>query len=231
MLSKLIPGGAGADLHTFVYRAIGSGSLAVEGGRRSGDPAVSVRQLPPTEAEINQLQAQIAQLKQALEQQVASAREAALREGEARGRAQAEAALRPVVDRMNASILEVLAHKPRLRKQVEEEAVRLSVAIARRILRRELSVDATALQGLVQVALERAGRQERHRIIVHPDQVAPVRAALVQLAGQAIEVVPDASRPLGTVILETARGSVDASIDTQLQEIELGLADRLKWRA
>jgi flagellar biosynthesis/type III secretory pathway protein FliH len=41
-------------------------------------------------------------------------------------------------------------------------------------------------------------------------------------------VVADASREPGTVIFETARGNLDASVDAQLQEIERGLVDRLR---
>jgi len=117
-----------------------------------------------------------------------------------------------------------------LRKQVEEEAVQLSLAVSRRILRRELSIDPSALHGLVQAAFERVARQETTRVVVHPDQAVQVRAALAAATTRNIEVVPDGSRESGTLIFETTRGSVDASLDSQLREIELGLADRLKWR-
>jgi flagellar assembly protein FliH len=39
--------------------------------------------------------------------------------------------------------------------------------------------------------------------------------------------VADASREPGAVIFETQRGNLDASIESQLQEIERGLTDRL----
>jgi flagellar biosynthesis/type III secretory pathway protein FliH len=41
-------------------------------------------------------------------------------------------------------------------------------------------------------------------------------------------VLADPSRELGTVIFETQRGNLDASVESQLQEIERGLADRLR---
>ena len=41
-------------------------------------------------------------------------------------------------------------------------------------------------------------------------------------------MIADPSRDLGTVIFETQRGNLDASVDSQLQEIERGLADRLR---
>ena len=64
---------------------------------------------------------------------------------------------------------------------------------------------------------------------VHPSHVATVKSCLQQaLNGGLVEVVPDPSRELGAVIFETTRGNLDASVDSQLQEIERGLTDRLR---
>jgi flagellar biosynthesis/type III secretory pathway protein FliH len=48
--------------------------------------------------------------------------------------------------------------------------------------------------------------------------------------GQSIEVVADPAQPAGGIIFEISRGSLDASLDTQLREIERGLIDELKTR-
>ena len=225
MLSKLIPGGTGVEMHPYAFRVIGAETVprdpSLPPERRAKPPAV--------DREIAELREQVESLKKELETKVAAAREAGLKEGETRARTRADATMRPVVDRMNASIQEMVSYKPRLRKEVEEEAVRLSLAIARRILRRELNVDASALRALLQVALERAGRQEITRLIVNPAQAEQARGVIPQITGIRIEVVPDGSREIGTVILETTRESIDASVESQLQEIELGLADRLRW--
>ena len=64
---------------------------------------------------------------------------------------------------------------------------------------------------------------------VHPSHVATVKAGLQQaVSGGVVEVVADSSRELGSVIFETTRGNLDASVDSQLQEIERGLTDRLR---
>jgi flagellar assembly protein FliH len=107
--------------------------------------------------------------------------------------------------------------------------VKLSLAIARRVLRREIGIDPEALHGLVLAALEKLGSQEVSRVRVHPAHVAPVTAVLRQTAaGVSIEVSADGSCEPGGVIFETARGNLDASVEVQLQEIERGLADRLR---
>ncbi len=172
--------------------------------------------------------AQIAQMQQQCEQRVAEARAAALKEGEAAGRSRAAAELQPVMERLARSIEDLAQFRPRLRKEAEADMVRLSLAIARRILRREMSVDPGAMHGLVLGALERLQSQELHRVRVHPSRAAAVEACLRQNApGTKVEVVGDPSRDPGTVIFETTRGNLDASIDCQLLEIERGLADRL----
>ena len=65
--------------------------------------------------------------------------------------------------------------------------------------------------------------------IVVEDALMEVSACLPRTSsGGSVEVVPDAARELGSVVFETERGSLDASVDTQLEEIERGLTDRLR---
>jgi flagellar biosynthesis/type III secretory pathway protein FliH len=47
------------------------------------------------------------------------------------------------------------------------------------------------------------------------------------IPGAAIEIAADASFKPGDVIFETPQGQLDASVSTQLREIERGLADRV----
>ncbi len=78
--------------------------------------------------------------------------------------------------------------------------MQLAIAIARRILHRELSLDPGAMQALAQVALGRLERQEIHRVWVHPSQAAAVEALLAGRERQ-VEVVGDAKRDLGLAIV------------------------------
>jgi len=171
----------------------------------------------------------IAQLRQECAQQVNEAHAAGLREGEANGRRLAAAELEPVMARLCATIDELARMRARLRHEAEADLVKLALAIARRILRRELSVDPDALDGLVFAALDKLQGQEIARVRVHPAQAGTLTTALRKTpAGAAVEVVPDPSREPGSVIFETTRGNLDASMESQLQEIERGLADRLR---
>jgi flagellar assembly protein FliH len=164
-----------------------------------------------------------------IEADLREARAAGLREGEAAGRAKAAAELQPVIERLSRSIDEISSLRIRLRREAEQDLIRLALAIARRIIRRELAVDPDAIHGLVLGALEKLQGQEICRVRVHPTYAAQITACLRQRASATpVEVIPDASRPPGTVIFETSRGNLDASVETQLNEIERGLGDRLR---
>src|SRR5580704_5846980 len=85
--------------------------------------------------------AQIAQLQRLAEQQVREARAAGMKEGETAGRNRAAAELQPVIERLSSAIDEISGLRARLRREAESDMVKLSMAIARRILRRELALD------------------------------------------------------------------------------------------
>ena len=164
-----------------------------------------------------------------VDQRIQEAHAAGVREGEAAGRGRASAELQPVIERLSHAIQEIAGMRARLRREAEGDLLRLATAIARRILRREIMVDPDAMHGLVLGALEKLQSQEITRVRVHPAHAALVTACLRQMvAGSPVEVVADPSREPGAVIFETDRGNLDASVESQLREIERGLADRLQ---
>jgi flagellar assembly protein FliH len=172
---------------------------------------------------------QVAQLQRQTEQRVREAHAAGLKEGEAVGRNRAAAELQPVIERLARAIEEISGLRGRLRKEAEGDMVKLSLAIARRVLRRELALDPEAVHGLVLAALEKLQAHEICRVKVHPSLAAAVTTCLQKaLSPAVVEVVADGTREPGTVIFETARGNLDASVESQFQEIERGLTDRLR---
>src|SRR5471030_562900 len=140
-------------------------------------------------------QLQVAQIQRESEQRIREAHASGTREGEAAGRARAAAELQPVIDRLGRSIDEVAGLRARLRSEAEADLVKLALAIARRVLRRELAIDPEALHGLVLAALEKLQGQEICRVQVHPSHAALVTECLRQIVtGAAVEVIPDPSR-------------------------------------
>ena len=150
-------------------------------------------------------------------------------EGEARGRQTASQQVQAAVERLARSAAEFLALRPQARREAEEDVVQLALAVARRVLRRELTVDPGAILGLVKAAMEKLDARDLRKIRAHPETAA-LLGKYLQDAGlpERVEIVPDGALEKGAAILETARGSLDASMDTQVAEIERGFTDLMR---
>jgi flagellar assembly protein FliH len=160
-----------------------------------------------------------------------------LRQASQKGYAEGEAASRRIFEEsanaLHAELARSIADLAQTRSVIYKDAradlLRLSIAIARRIVHRELLVSPDILESIVSVVLEKLDRQEVQRVRVHPTMAARLDQDLKNLPHQRpIQVTGDATLPPGACIFETGRGNVDASIDSQLGEIERGLADRLE---
>jgi flagellar assembly protein FliH len=158
--------------------------------------------------------------------------ESGVREGEAAARQQLEVQLRQMTDQLAHTVADVAACRGDAIRRAEADIVQLSMEIARRVIHRELSMDSSVLGALIRAALEKLASQEVHRVRVHPDQAQAVRRCLEEMGRSTdIEVAGDPTLPPGGAIFESSRGSLDASVETQLQEIERGLVDQLQKRS
>jgi flagellar assembly protein FliH len=175
------------------------------------------------------LQARLAEVESTVDKRLKEARETAFREGETAGRNQASAEVRTVIGKLVLSIQDLAGLRPKLRDQAESDVVRLALAIAKRVVHRELNTDPDSILGLVKVALSKLRAQEAVRVRVDPAHQSIVRELLSRSGASAahVEVTGDANVGLGGVVFETSRGEFDFSVDVQLNEIEKGLTDRL----
>jgi flagellar assembly protein FliH len=77
--------------------------------------------------------------------------------------------------------------------------------------------------------MEKLESRELCRVRVHPDQELTIRGMLARFGGLSkVELVGDPALQVGDVLFETPHGTLDASIEAQLQEIDRGFADRLR---
>lgn len=121
---------------------------------------------------------------------------------------------------------ELASYKDALRHDVERELVELAFSIARRIIRRELTVDPSATVGIIRSCFEEFAAAEIRRVEVHPADAGLISAYLENQPGPVIDIVPNESIQRGGAIFDTAQGQVDARLEAQISEIENGLADR-----
>ena len=173
-------------------------------------------------------QARRAEVQREAERRAQEARQAGFQDGLAAAKAAAAAEIKTLSERVARTIADLVELRPRLRRQAEADLVKLALAIARRILHRDLAVDPQALRGLIQAALEKLQSQEICRVRIHPSQEALVRSMLEHSTqARAVQFQPDPTMEQGAAIFETTRGNLDASVETQLNEIEQGLTDKL----
>lgn len=220
MLSKILRSAAAAQAQRLDWPAVDARGA----GPTTGAPASSA------DGDAEKAARRIAELERKLERCAADARQAGYREGEAAARAAASAEAQPLLGQLARSIEEISNLRPRLLRESEAELVQLSLGIARRILHRELAVDPGAIRGLVRSALDQLPSGDLCRIRAHPELEPGIRKCLEQAGRSGIQVIPDDTLDRGGILVETSRGKLDASLETQLAEIGRGLADRLPGR-
>jgi flagellar assembly protein FliH len=149
-------------------------------------------------------------------------------EGAAAGRQQAEEQIRPAMEGLAQALSELSRLKEVVRDQATEDLIHLAVSIAARVIHREVAIDPDALTGLVKAAFAKVQSREINRVRLHPALEGLVRKSLEQCgAPKNLVLAADPGLKPGEVFFETAQGILDASVETQLREIERGLIDKL----
>lgn len=157
-----------------------------------------------------------------------AAYEKGLAEGLLQGRKEADVQLQPVLERSAEAIAATAMFRERLRRETESDLVRLCLQVAQRVLHREVNTDPDALAGVLRSALDKMHAGELLRVQAHPLHAAGIRGELESLGVRNVEVMEDNVLRPGELRLETTRGMIDASVQTQLLEIERGFTQRLR---
>ena len=166
-------------------------------------------------------------------------REEARREGFEKGRAEALAAaqkserdrLVPEAaagrDLLKKAAEALQAKRAELVAAAERDLVRLALAIAGKIVKREVRGEGVAAEN-VRRAIELTASRQVVRVLVHPADLASIEAFLPDLRREFTDILDVALEGSDTVdrggcVVSTREGSVDATIAAQLEEIERGL--------
>jgi flagellar assembly protein FliH len=129
-----------------------------------------------------------------------------------------------MVRRLVATIEEIASLRAGMMRTTERELVRLAVAMAERIVRREVEVDAELLTAMARVAIDRLGESVAATIHLNPaDYEAMMAARQGAPFGGSVQVVADPLVGRGGCLVKSAFGVVDAGIDTQIREMSQAL--------
>ena len=130
-----------------------------------------------------------------------------------------EAALR----RLAQTIEELSNLRAELLQKTERQVVELALAIAVRVLRREVSVDRELLIAMAKVALERLGENTSATIRLNPEDFAVIGAQAHLGEHDVVRVVADPLVSSGGCLVQSDFGLIDAGIDAQLGEVAAAL--------
>lgn len=202
----------------------------------SGEHEASTHSAAHTEAEVSaqaddilsRAQAEAARIIAEAQAAAASIEQAAQERGLAHARQLADAeltvALEPVSRRFAETFAELEALRAHLAAEAEADLVRLALEIARKIVRRETSVDPDIALTLARVALSRLNNATTARVHLNPEDHVYVSAQDAKLGGASVAValVEDATIERGGCLIHTDMGDIDARIEQQFAEVERG---------
>jgi flagellar assembly protein FliH len=153
-------------------------------------------------------------------------------EGNANARLEHEKSLAMLRSEISKTLQDFAAERDSYFQRVEQEVVRLTLAIARKILHREAQVDPLLLTGVLRVALEKVSAGTNTRLRANPADIKIWRDYFMQARENfpAPELIGDPDLEPFRCVLETELGTTEIGLETQLKEIEQGFLDLLSQR-
>jgi len=146
-----------------------------------------------------------------------------LADGEHNGEIAATARLAPVIERLQQTIDTIGSLRDGMLRRTERDLVKLAIAMADRIVRREIQQDRELLLAMARIAVERLGERVAATIHLHPDDVDAVTAGRTSPVQDSLTIAADSALPRGGCRIESAFGKIDAGVDAQIHELARSL--------
>jgi flagellar assembly protein FliH len=174
----------------------------------------------------------LAQATAEAEQLRVQARSEGFEEGRAAGLQAGEAEIESARGALTDAAREVLELRERTVEAVERDAIELGLALAGQIIPAALLAKPEVVAYAVQGALRRVSGQRTLAVLVSPEDLETVRAALGERAPgttEPFELRADPSVKRGGTIVRTTEGEVDAQVQTQLERAAEVAFGELQW--
>jgi flagellar assembly protein FliH len=124
------------------------------------------------------------------------------------------------LSRLNVTITELSSLRTAMLQRSETDIVRLAIAIAERIVRREIRVNRPVLLTMAQAAARKLGDHGLVTIQMHPDDLLAVTGSRDAAPQDGpVRLSPDAAVPLGGCLVQSAFGTINLGMDAQMREI------------
>src|SRR5262245_6465412 len=120
--------------------------------------------------------------------------------------------------RLAQTLEELAALRADMIRRTERQMVQLVLAIAERVVHREVTLDRGLIVGMAPAALDRLGEQASATIRLHPDDFNAV-ATLLPTDNSQIRFVADALVNRGGCLVQSDFGFMDVSPESQFREL------------
>lgn len=109
-------------------------------------------------------------------------------------------------------------------RESEDEIINLIMLVARKVIVREISQDRSILAGVVKNAIAGLSAREEITVRINPDDYLLVTSGRdevleKELISERLLLRPDLSIASGCCLIDTVMGTIDASLDGQLEEV------------
>ncbi len=113
----------------------------------------------------------------------------------------------------------------KLEQQVEQELLELSLAVAKQVLKREVSIDPKHIIGLIRTAVSRLPAAENKVTVnLNPDDAKIIRKALKKSDNdQRWDIVEDPGLNAGSCNINSENSYIDGSVDAMVAQVALDL--------
>jgi flagellar assembly protein FliH len=144
-------------------------------------------------------------------------------QGERAGAEAAAARAEAVLQRLKQTVGELQSLRAEMIHKTERQVVELAIAMARRIVHREITLDRELLTAMARVALDRLGESANATIRLHPDDYAATAGSQQEQNTGVVRVVADPMVRRGGCMVHSEFGLIDVSADAQIQELATAL--------
>jgi flagellar assembly protein FliH len=147
------------------------------------------------------------------------------------GKELAERGLINVFRALRASSETIHNLRDKIFRESEDELINMIMLVARKVILHEVSQDRSILAGVVKNALAGLFAREEITVRINPDDyllATSERDELLmnELLTERLQLKPDPSVPVGFCLVDTEMGTIDASLDGQLDQIYRSLLEQ-----
>ncbi len=145
--------------------------------------------------------------------------EEGFRQGQKDGQEVGRRGLEEVMQRFEKMLAALSEEKETLYRRRERDLVELALAVSRKIVGRELTIQPEAIRDLVESGFRHLFEAEHLKLRIHPQDLELLAQYSRTSWPPGVELVPDGGINPGGFILETERGDLDGTLETRWAKV------------